>query len=85
MPGKSERKTDMSKRQENGRDGLSKQQPQNLTATSLAAAHTARDARADGGQEVAEPVFEGALPSNTAPYNSNTGQDWFKALNRPGN
>ncbi len=31
--------------------GLSEQQPQNLTATSLAAARTARDARADGGQK----------------------------------
>ena len=80
MPGKSEKETDMSKHQENGRDGLSKQQPQNLTATSLAAARTAREARADGGQEVAEPTLEGALPSNTAPYNSNTGQEWFKAL-----
>ncbi len=80
MPGKSEKETDMSKHQENGRDGLSEQQPQNLTATSLAAARTARDARADGGQEVAEPALEGALPSNTAPYNSNTGQEWFKAL-----
>ena len=80
MPGKSEKETDMSKHQKSGRDGLSEQQPQNLTATSLAAARTARDARADGGQEVAEPAFEGALPSNTAPYNSNTGQEWFKAL-----
>ena len=81
MPGKSEKETDMSKHQENGRDGLSEQQPQNLTATSLAAARTARDARADGGQEVAEPAFEGAPPSNTAPYNCNPGDGFFyKAL-----
>lgn len=53
-------------------------QTQNPTATSLASARTARDARADGGQEVAEPAFEGAPPSNTAPYNCNEG--YFKAL-----
>lgn len=49
-----------------------------LTATSLAAARTAREARADGGQEAAEPAFKGAPPTNRAPYNCNT--DYFKAL-----
>ena len=53
-------------------------QTQNPTATSLAPARTARAARADEGQEVAEPAFEGAPPSNTAPYNCNDG--YFKAL-----
>lgn len=61
----------MSKHQETGRDGLSEQQTQNLAATSRSPARTARDARADGDREAAEPAFEGALPSNTAPYNSN--------------
>lgn len=70
----------MSKHQNGGRDGLSEQQTQNLTATSLAAARTARDARADGGQEVAEPAFEGARPTNRAPCNCNDGDNSFKAL-----
>jgi hypothetical protein len=68
----------MTQKHNPGRDGLEQTQPQNPTATSLATARTARDARADGGQEVAEPAFEGAPPSNTAPYNCNDG--YFKAL-----
>lgn len=42
---------------------------QQSAATSLPPARTARDARADGGQEVAEPLASGAPPSNTAPDN----------------
>lgn len=79
----------MSKHQERGRDGLSEQQTQNLTATSLASARNAE--RAAGGQEVAESSAvdaaqaanggtEGAPPSNTAPDNCNSGEDGFKAL-----
>lgn len=47
------------------------------TATSLAPARSGAS-RAAGGQEVADPDFEGAPPSNTAPYNCNDG--YFKAL-----
>lgn len=68
----------MTQKHKPGCDGLEQTQPQKSTATSLATARTARDARADGGQEVAEPAFEGAPPSNTAPYNCNDG--YFKAL-----
>ena len=68
----------MSQKQKTSRDGLAQQQGSNSTATSLASARTARDARADGGQEVAEPGSKGAPPSNTAPYNCNDG--YFKAL-----
>lgn len=68
----------MSQKQNNGREGLDQDQQQNLTATSLAPARTARDARADGGQEVAESLAVGAPPTNRAPYNCNT--DYFKAL-----
>lgn len=52
------------------------------TATSLAAARTGqRSDRADGGQEVAEPGPKGAPPSNTAPYNCNSGNGgFFKAF-----
>ncbi len=57
---------------------ISKHNRNNLAATSLAPARTARDARADGGQAVAEPAFEGAPPTNRAPYNCNDG--YFKAL-----
>ena len=89
MPGKSEKETYMSKHQERGRDGLSEQQTQNLTATSLASARNAE--RAAGGQEVAESSAvdaaqaanggtEGAPPSNTAPDNCNGGEGFFKAL-----
>ena len=70
----------MSKHQEGGRDGLSEQQSQNPTATSRSPARTARDARADGDREAAEPAFEGAPPSNTAPYNCKLVDDYFKAL-----
>lgn len=81
MPGESEKETDMSKHQEQGRDGLSEQQTQNLTATSRSPARTGqRSDRADGDREAAERAFKGARPSNTAPYNSNTGEEWFKAL-----
>lgn len=68
----------MSQKHSTGRDGLDSQPSQQSTATSLAAARTAREARADGGQEVAEPAFKGAPPSNTAPYNCNDA--YFKAL-----
>ena len=68
----------MTQKHNPGRDGLEQHQPQNPTATSLAPARTARDARADGGQEVAERAFEGAPPTNRAPYNCNDG--YFKAL-----
>ncbi len=89
MPGRSEKETDMSKHQEQDRNGLSEPQTQNLTATSLASARNAE--RAAGGQEVAESSAvdaaqaanggtEGAPPSNTAPYNCNSGEEWFKAL-----
>ncbi len=77
MPG-NPKGTDMSKKHKLGRDGLGQHQPQNPTATSLAPARTARDARADGGQEVAESLMSGAPPSNTAPGNCNDG--YFKAL-----
>ena len=81
MPGESEKETDMSKHQEQGREGLSEPQPQNLTATSRSPARTGqRSDRADGDREAAERAFKGARPSNTAPYNSNTGQEWFRAL-----
>lgn len=50
---------------------------QKQTATSRSPARTARDARVAGDREVAEPAFEGAPPSNTAPYNCN---EYFKAL-----
>ena len=69
MPGKFRKETDMKKLQ-----------AQNPTATSLSAARTARDARADGRQEVEEPLASGAPPSNTAPDNCNGGEGFFKAL-----
>lgn len=53
-------------------------QKQNSAATSRSPARDARDARADGDREAAEPAFKGALPSNTAPYNSNS--PYFQAL-----
>ena len=72
----------MSKQQEKGRDGLSKQHPQDPTAASRSPTRTGqRSDRADGDREAAEPAFEGALPSNTAPYNCNPGDRFsFKAL-----
>jgi hypothetical protein len=54
-----------------------KQPSQQSTASSLAADRCGVS-RAGGGQEVAEPAFKGAPPSNTAPYNCN--DDYFKAL-----
>ncbi len=68
----------MSKHQENGRKGLPSQQAQNSAATSRSPARTARDARADGDREVAEPGDAGAPPTNRAPDNCNDG--YFKAL-----
>lgn len=68
----------MSQSPSTGHNGPKQHQKENSTATSLAAARTAREARADGGQEVAEPASKGAPPSNTAPYNCNDG--YFKAL-----
>lgn len=50
----------------------------NSAATSLAPARTARQARADGGQEVAEPGASGAPPTNRAPDNCNA--PYFQAL-----
>lgn len=52
----------------------------NVAATSLASARTAPQARADGGQEVAEHGDKGAPPSNTAPDNSKDRDGFFKAL-----
>ena len=70
----------MSKQQQKGRHGLAQHQEQTPTATSLAADRCGAS-RAGGGQEVAEPAFEGAPPSNTAPYNCNSGDGFsFKAL-----
>lgn len=91
MPGESEKETDMSKHQKHGHECLAQQQTQNPTATSLAPARTASGARAAGGQEVAEPLAlgqapavvergKGAPPTNRAPYNSNSGEEWFKLL-----
>ena len=68
----------MSQKYNLGRDGLGSHPARHPTPTSLPPPPTARDAGADGGQEVAEPAFEGAPPSNTAPYNCNDG--YFKAL-----
>lgn len=68
----------MSQKHKPGRDGQGSQPSQQPTVTSLAPARTARHAQADGGQEVAEPAFKGAPPSNTAPYNCNL--PYFKAL-----
>jgi hypothetical protein len=67
----------MSQKHKQDRDDLGSPPSQPSTATSLAPARTARDAQVDGGQEVAEPAFKGAPPSNTAPYNCN---EYFKAL-----
>ncbi|MER2514470.1 MAG: replication initiation factor [Nitrosomonas ureae] len=60
-----------------GRDGLGSQPSRQSTATSLASDRCGVS-RAGGGQEAAAPAFEGAPPSNTAPYNCNDG--YFKAL-----
>jgi hypothetical protein len=73
-----QKETDMSPHNKPGHDGLAQQQSQNPTATSLAPARTAREAQADGGQEVAEQRTKGAPPSNTAPYNCKDA--YFKAL-----
>jgi hypothetical protein len=77
MPGKSERKTDMTRKQKPGCDGLAQHQGTNSTATSLATDQCGAS-RMGGGQDVAEPGSKGAPPSNTAPYNCNDG--YFKAL-----
>lgn len=90
MPGKFRKETDMSKSHQPSPTSLREQQAQFLAATSLPHAHPARVAGVAGGQEVAEPLAhvpgtadspeEGAPPSNTAPYNCNSGDQWFKAL-----
>ncbi len=66
----------MTEKQKSGRGGSGSQPSRQSTATSLAADRCGVS-RAGGGQEVAAPAFEGAPPSNTAPYNCN---DYFKAL-----
>ena len=68
----------MSQKYNQDRDGLGSQLSQQPTAPSRSPARTEqRSDRADGDREAAEPAFEGAPPSNTAPYNSN---EYFKAL-----
>lgn len=68
----------MSPKHHSGRDSQAQHQEQQSTATSRSPARTARDARADGDREVAEPASKGAPPTNRAPYNCNDG--YFKAL-----
>ena len=71
----------MTQKHNRGRDGLGSQLSRQSTATSRSPARTASEARADGDREAAEPAFEGAPPSNTAPYNCNSGDGFFfKAL-----
>lgn len=70
----------MSHKHKSVRDNLGSQLIQQSTATSRSPARTARDARADGDREAAEPAFEGAPPTNRAPYNCNEGDNNFKAL-----
>jgi hypothetical protein len=68
----------MSSKHHSGFDSQARHQEQQSTATSRSPARTARDARADGDREAAEPAFMGAPPTNRAPYNCN--EPYFKAL-----
>lgn len=71
----------MSQKQKSGRDDQGSQPSQPSTATSRSPARTGqRIDRADGDREAAEPAFEGAPPTNRAPYNCNDGNNSFKAL-----
>jgi len=68
----------MSPKHHSGRDSQAQHQEQDSTATSRRPARTARDARADGDREVADPAFKGVPPTNRTPYNCNDG--YFKPL-----
>lgn len=70
----------MSKQPVFGCEGLAAPTRKKSAAPSLPPARTAREARADGRQEGAEHGASGALPSNTAPDNSNRGDTTFRAL-----